>query len=155
MYNLGHTLLTFWSPVINVVRDPRWGRIMETPGEDPYVIGRYSVNFVRGLQDVEGTENYTDLNTRPVKVASCCKHHTAYDLENWNGVKRFNFDARVTSTTCIIFGLLGHRLPTYDDSAREGHIVAWKQSCDMHAQLSSTLASYFGFVLCMKNACLC
>ncbi|KAK4491594.1 hypothetical protein RD792_002348 [Penstemon davidsonii] len=54
MHNLGHAGLTFWSPNINVVRDPRWGRALETPGEDPYVVGEYAVNYVRGLQDVEG-----------------------------------------------------------------------------------------------------
>lgn len=41
MYNLGHAGLTFWSPNINIVRDPRWGRGLETPGEDPYVAGMY------------------------------------------------------------------------------------------------------------------
>ncbi|XAR72445.1 Non-reducing end alpha-L-arabinofuranosidase, partial [Bertholletia excelsa] len=96
MYNLGHSGLTFWSPNINVVRDPRWGRALETPGEDPFTVGRYAVNYVRGLQDVEGTENVTDLNSRPLKVAACCKHYAAYDVDNWQGIERYNFDARVT-----------------------------------------------------------
>lgn len=95
MHNLGNAGLTFWSPNINVVRDPRWGRILETPGEDPFVVGTYSVNFVRGLQDIEGTENVTDLNSRPLKVAACCKHYAAYDLDHWQGVDRLHFDARV------------------------------------------------------------
>jgi beta-glucosidase len=42
--------LTFWSPNINVFRDPRWGRGMETFGEDPYLTGRLAVEFVRGMQ---------------------------------------------------------------------------------------------------------
>lgn len=42
--------LTFWSPNINIFRDPRWGRGQETYGEDPYLTGRLGVNFVRGLQ---------------------------------------------------------------------------------------------------------
>ncbi|KAI3456047.1 hypothetical protein Pfo_012710 [Paulownia fortunei] len=96
MYNLGHAGLTFWSPNINVVRDPRWGRALETPGEDPFVVGEYAVNYVRGLQDVEGAENTTDPNSRPLKVASCCKHYAAYDVDNWLGVDRYHFDARVT-----------------------------------------------------------
>ena len=95
MYNLGRAGLTYWSPNINVARDPRWGRITETPGEDPFVVGRYAVNYVRGLQDVEGHENATDLNTRPLKVSSCCKHYAAYDVDNWKGVDRYHFDARV------------------------------------------------------------
>jgi len=42
--------LTFWSPNINIFRDPRWGRGMETYGEDPYLTGRMAVAFVRGMQ---------------------------------------------------------------------------------------------------------
>jgi beta-glucosidase len=42
--------LTFWSPNINIFRDPRWGRGMETYGEDPYLTGRLGIAFVKGLQ---------------------------------------------------------------------------------------------------------
>ena len=42
--------LTFWSPNINIFRDPRWGRGMETYGEDPFLTGRLAVAFVRGMQ---------------------------------------------------------------------------------------------------------
>ncbi|MDF2770558.1 MAG: glycoside hydrolase family 3 domain protein [Geminicoccaceae bacterium] len=42
--------LTFWSPNINIFRDPRWGRGQETFGEDPFLTGRLAVQFIRGLQ---------------------------------------------------------------------------------------------------------
>lgn len=42
--------LTIWSPNINIFRDPRWGRGMETYGEDPYLTGRLGIAFIRGLQ---------------------------------------------------------------------------------------------------------
>jgi beta-glucosidase len=42
--------LTFWSPNINIFRDPRWGRGMETYGEDPYLTGRLGIEFVKGMQ---------------------------------------------------------------------------------------------------------
>ena len=42
--------LTFWSPNINIVRDPRWGRGQETYGEDPFLTGQMAVVFIRGLQ---------------------------------------------------------------------------------------------------------
>jgi beta-glucosidase len=42
--------LTFWSPNINIFRDPRWGRGQETYGEDPYLTGRMAVAFIRGMQ---------------------------------------------------------------------------------------------------------
>ena len=45
-----YTGITFWSPNINIFRDPRWGRGQETYGEDPYLTGRMAVNFVNGLQ---------------------------------------------------------------------------------------------------------
>ena len=82
MNNLGVAGLTFWSPNINLVRDPRWGRALETPGEDPFVAGVYGVNCVRGLQDVEGHEAATDppMPDR-LKVSACCKHYAAYDLD--------------------------------------------------------------------------
>ncbi|KAL5196772.1 hypothetical protein ABZP36_000284 [Zizania latifolia] len=98
MYNMGKGGLTYWSPNINVVRDPRWGRAAETPGEDPYVAGRYAVNFVRGMQDIPGHETVAaggDPNTRPIKTSACCKHYAAYDLDDWNNNTRFKFDARV------------------------------------------------------------
>ncbi|XP_058111023.1 probable beta-D-xylosidase 5 [Magnolia sinica] len=101
MYNLGLAGLTFWSPNINVVRDPRWGRITETPGEDPFVVGRYAVNYVRGLQDVAGHKNPKDLNSRPLKIAASCKHYAAYDVDNWLGIDRYHFDARVTEQDMV------------------------------------------------------
>ncbi|KAF6156969.1 hypothetical protein GIB67_039730 [Kingdonia uniflora] len=87
MYNGGSAGLTFWSPNVNIFRDPRWGRGQETPGEDPVVAGKYAASYVRGLQG-------TDDNR--LKVAACCKHYTAYDLDNWNGVDRFHFNAKVS-----------------------------------------------------------
>ncbi len=45
-----HQGLTFWTPNINIFRDPRWGRGMETYGEDPFLTGELAVNYIRGLQ---------------------------------------------------------------------------------------------------------
>ncbi|KAG9441171.1 hypothetical protein H6P81_017025 [Aristolochia fimbriata] len=102
MFNLGLGGLTYWSPNINVARDPRWGRILETPGEDPFVVGRYAVNYVRGLQDVEDHQGDEDLNSRPLKVSSCCKHFAAYDLDGWLGsIDRNHFDARVSNQDMV------------------------------------------------------
>lgn len=92
MHNVGLAGLTYWSPNINVFRDPRWGRGQETPGEDPLVVSKYAVNYVKGLQDVHDAGG----KSRRLKVSSCCKHYTAYDLDNWKGIDRFHFDAKVT-----------------------------------------------------------
>ncbi|KAK4775802.1 hypothetical protein SAY87_023763 [Trapa incisa] len=88
MYNGGMAGLTYWSPNVNIFRDPRWGRGQETPGEDPVLAGRYAASYVRGLQG-DGPGNR-------LKVAACCKHYTAYDLDNWNGVDRYHFNAKVS-----------------------------------------------------------
>lgn len=87
MYNGGMAGLTFWSPNVNIFRDPRWGRGQETPGEDPVVAGKYAAAYVRGLQGATGNR---------LKVAACCKHYTAYDLDNWNGNDRYHFNAQVS-----------------------------------------------------------
>ncbi|KAL9259944.1 Beta-D-xylosidase 4-like protein [Drosera capensis] len=90
MYNVGLAGLTFWSPNVNIFRDPRWGRGQETPGEDPLLASKYSTGYVRGLQESEGGK------ADALKVAACCKHYTAYDLDSWKGVDRFHFNAEVT-----------------------------------------------------------
>lgn len=67
-----HTIyggLTFWSPNINIFRDPRWGRGQETYGEDPYLTGRMAVNFVRGLQGDD--EHY-------LKTVATIKHYAVH-----------------------------------------------------------------------------
>ncbi|KAF3437761.1 hypothetical protein FNV43_RR20517 [Rhamnella rubrinervis] len=88
MYNEGTAGLTYWSPNVNVLRDPRWGRAQETPGEDPVMASKYGASYVRGLQgNAKGNQ---------LKVAACCKHYTAYDLDNWNGIDRYNFNAKVS-----------------------------------------------------------
>ena len=60
--------LTFWSPNINIFRDPRWGRGQETYGEDPYLTGVLGTAYVRGIQ---GDEEY-------LKAVACAKHFAAH-----------------------------------------------------------------------------
>lgn len=50
LYNKGSFGLTLWSPVINIARDPRWGRTQEGYGEDPFLVSRMAVAFVKGIQ---------------------------------------------------------------------------------------------------------
>ncbi|MBN2157584.1 MAG: glycoside hydrolase family 3 C-terminal domain-containing protein [Candidatus Lokiarchaeota archaeon] len=60
--------LTFWSPNVNLFRDPRWGRGQETYGEDPYLTGRLAVAFVKGLQGDDPT--YLKLIATPKHFAA-------------------------------------------------------------------------------------
>jgi len=96
MYNVGLAGLTFWSPNINIFRDPRWGRGQETPGEDPLLSSKYGSCYVKGLQQRD------DGDPDKLKVAACCKHYTAYDLDNWEGSDRYHFNAVVVF---ILFNL--------------------------------------------------
>src|SRR5213078_1132827 len=61
--------LTFWSPNINIFRDPRWGRGQETYGEDPYLTGRMAVAFIKGMQRDD---------PRYYKVIATAKHYAVH-----------------------------------------------------------------------------
>ena len=61
--------LTFWTPNINIFRDPRWGRGQETYGEDPYLTSKIGVAFVKGLQGDDPTY---------LKTAACAKHYAVH-----------------------------------------------------------------------------
>ncbi len=74
--------LTFWSPNINIFRDPRWGRGQETYGEDPYLTGRMAVAFIRGMQ---GNDAHY------FKVIATPKH---YGVHSGPESTRHQFDAR-------------------------------------------------------------
>ncbi|KAK9665622.1 hypothetical protein RND81_14G124300 [Saponaria officinalis] len=94
MYNVAQGKgLTFWAPNLNIFRDPRWGRGQETPGEDPLLTATYGVSYVRGLQGYTFDGRKTSEH---LQASACCKHFTAHDLDNWHGMTRYMFDAKVT-----------------------------------------------------------
>ena len=97
--------LTFWSPNVNIFRDPRWGRGHETFGEDPYLTSRMGVRFVEGLQGHD--ENY-------MKAAACAKHFAVHsgpeDL-------RHEFNAEVS-----IQDLYETYLPAFKACVREAKV---------------------------------
>ncbi|THU57502.1 hypothetical protein C4D60_Mb03t04210 [Musa balbisiana] len=95
IYNVGQAEgLTLWSPNVNIFRDPRWGRGQETPGEDPMTASKYAVAFVRGLQ---GDSPTGERKSEQLMTSACCKHYTAYDLDNWQSYSRFTYNAVVTA----------------------------------------------------------
>ena len=99
--------LTFWSPNVNIFRDPRWGRGHETFGEDPYLTSRLGVRFVKGLQGHD--ENY-------LKTAACAKHFAVHsgpeDL-------RHEFNAKVS-----IQDLYETYLPAFKACVQEAGVEA-------------------------------
>lgn len=76
--------LTYWTPNINIFRDPRWGRGQETYGEDPYLTAKMGAAMVRGL---EGSDPFY------LKAVACAKHYAVHSGPEGN---RHVFDARVS-----------------------------------------------------------
>ncbi|MGO4882099.1 MAG: glycoside hydrolase family 3 C-terminal domain-containing protein [Bryobacteraceae bacterium] len=95
--------LTFWTPNINIFRDPRWGRGMETYGEDPYLTGRMAVAFIRGM---EGDD------PKYLKTVATAKH---YAVHSGPESSRHVFDARVSDTD-----LRDTYLPQFAAAVKEG-----------------------------------
>ena len=95
-------LLTFWSPTINMARDPRWGRTPETYGEDPFLTGEMGTAFVKGLQGND---------PRYLKVVSTPKHFAANNEEH----NRFECDAKISEKQ-----LREYYLPGYEALIRRG-----------------------------------
>ena len=77
--------LTFWTPNINIFRDPRWGRGMETYGEDPYLMGVLGVCVVKGLQGDDAL---------PIRKAHACAKH--YAVHSGPESNRHSFDVSVS-----------------------------------------------------------
>ena len=99
--------LTFWSPNINIFRDPRWGRGQETYGEDPFLTARLGVAFVRGLQGD---------NPDYLQAAACAKH---YAVHSGPESLRHIFDAVPPAAD-----LYETYLPAFEALVREGHVEA-------------------------------
>ncbi len=95
--------LTFWSPNINLFRDPRWGRGQETYGEDPYLTGTMAVQFIKGLQGDDPTY---------LKTVSTVKH---FAVHSGPEPERHTFDAVVSERD-----LRESYLPHFEMGIREG-----------------------------------
>ncbi|HEV8498279.1 MAG TPA: glycoside hydrolase family 3 C-terminal domain-containing protein [Gemmatimonadaceae bacterium] len=95
--------LTFWSPNINLFRDPRWGRGQETYGEDPFLTGRLAVQFIRGLQGDD---------PKYFKTIATVKH---FAVHSGPEPERHTFDAVVSERD-----LRESYLPHFEAGIREG-----------------------------------
>ncbi|MFD0991123.1 glycoside hydrolase family 3 C-terminal domain-containing protein [Mariniflexile jejuense] len=99
--------LTFWSPNINIFRDPRWGRGHETYGEDPYLTGQLGLQYVKGLQ---GT------NEKYLKVVATAKH---YAVHSGPEPSRHEFNAETND-----IDLYETYLPAFRTLVKEGHVYS-------------------------------
>ncbi|MFZ5989622.1 MAG: glycoside hydrolase family 3 C-terminal domain-containing protein [Bacillota bacterium] len=104
--------LTFWSPNVNIFRDPRWGRGHETYGEDPYLTARLGVAFIKGIQ---GSDD------KYLKAAACAKH---FAVHSGPEKERHEFNAKVSVK-----------------DLRETYLPAFK-ACIKEAQVEAVMGAY-------------
>ncbi|TVT37307.1 glycoside hydrolase family 3 protein [Hymenobacter setariae] len=129
--------LTFWTPNINIFRDPRWGRGQETYGEDPTLTSRLGVAFVKGLQGND---------PRYLKVAACAKH---YAVHSGPERLRHEFNAEASAQD-----LRETYLPAFKALVKEGNVEAvmcaynstnGEPCCGNEFLLSQVLRKEWGF----------
>jgi len=97
--------LTFWTPNINIFRDPRWGRGMETYGEDPYLTTRLGLSTVKGLQGDD---------PEFLKTHACAKHYAVHSGPEWN---RHSYNAKVSDKD-----LWETYLPAFEALVKKGNV---------------------------------
>ncbi|OBQ56690.1 glycoside hydrolase family 3 C-terminal domain-containing protein [Tamlana sp. s12] len=97
--------LTYWSPNVNIFRDPRWGRGQETYGEDPFLTSKIGVAFVEGLQGAD--EKY-------FKSTACAKH---FAVHSGPEALRHSFNANPSK-----LDLYETYLPAFEALVKEGHV---------------------------------
>ena len=129
--------LTFWSPNINLFRDPRWGRGQETYGEDPFLTGRLAVQFIRGMQGDD---------PKYLKTVATVKH---FAVHSGPEPERHTFDAVVSERD-----LRESYLPHFEAGIREGEAyslmcaynrVDGKAACGSDMLLKDILRGEWGF----------
>lgn len=128
--------LTFWTPNVNIFRDPRWGRGQETFGEDPFLTGELGTAMVRGLQGDD--PNY-------LKTAACAKH---FAVHSGPEAERHSFDAQPTPKD-----LAETYLPAFEKLVRAGveavmgayNRVLGEPACASRLLLGDILRGRWGF----------
>ncbi|MFZ1072580.1 MAG: glycoside hydrolase family 3 C-terminal domain-containing protein [Verrucomicrobiia bacterium] len=129
--------LTFWTPNINIFRDPRWGRGQETYGEDPFLTARLGVAFIRGLQGDD---------PKYIKAMACAKH---FAVHSGPEPARHHFDAEPPERD-----FYETYLPQFEAAVREGHVgavmgaynsVFGKPACANPLLLTGLLRNQWGF----------
>ncbi|NOU61771.1 glycoside hydrolase family 3 C-terminal domain-containing protein [Marinifilum caeruleilacunae] len=129
--------LTFWTPNVNIFRDPRWGRGQETYGEDPYLTSQIGIAFVKGLQG---------NHPKYLKTAACAKH---YAVHSGPEALRHEFDAIVTPRD-----LHETYLPAFEALVREANVeivmgaynrVLGEPACGSPFLLQEILREKWGF----------
>ena len=139
------TGLTFWSPNLNIFRDPRWGRGQETYGEDTFLTGQIGVAFIRGLQGDD---------PKQVKAMACAKH---FAVHSGPESKRHRFDAAPPGRD-----FYETYLPHFEMAVREGGVdgvmgaynsVFGTPACANTLMLTDLLRRQWGFTGYIVSDC--
>jgi beta-glucosidase len=137
--------LTFWTPNINLFRDPRWGRGMETYGEDPYLTGKLAVQFIKGLQGDD---------PKYLKTVATAKH---YAVHSGPESQRHTFDAVIGDQE-----LYASYLPHFEMAIKEGgaysvmcayNRVDGQAACSSPRLLDEILRKQWGFAGYVVSDC--
>lgn len=128
--------LTYWTPNINIFRDPRWGRGMETYGEDPYLAGELAVRFIKGLQGDD--PNY-------LKLVATAKH---FAVHSGPEIDRHRFNAEPSAQD-----FLNTYSPHFEKVVKEANVYSvmcaynsyFGEPCCGSKKLSSLLRDDWGF----------
>ncbi|GAC92792.1 glycoside hydrolase [Pseudozyma hubeiensis SY62] len=141
--NAGKAGLNLYSPLnINAFRDPRWGRGQETVGEDPLHLSRFAVKVVHGLQ---GPQAQDDKNPR-LTVAATCKHYLAYDIEEYDGVERYQYNSIVSKQDLADF-----YLPQFRACVRDGGATTLMTSYNAVNSVPPSASKYYLETLARKT----
>ncbi|MBR6441392.1 MAG: glycosyl hydrolase, partial [Bacteroidales bacterium] len=105
-----YTGLTFFTPNINIFRDPRWGRGMETYGEDPFLTGAMGLACVEGLQ-----QEYLNFGSKGIVTGACLKHFAVHSGPE--GL-RHEFDAQISNRD-----LWTTYLPAFEYIIENSHVM--------------------------------
>lgn len=127
--------LTFWAPNVNLFRDPRWGRGQETYGEDPYLISRLAVSFIKGLQG----------DGEHMKIAACAKH---FAVHSGPESLRHGFNA-----ICSLKDLRQTYIPAFEACVKEADVEAVMgaynrtndEPCCAHSYIKDIIRDEWGF----------
>lgn len=137
--------LTFWSPNVNIFRDPRWGRGHETYGEDPYLSTRLGVAFINGLQGSD---------PKYMKSAACAKH---FAVHSGPEALRHSFNAEVSQKD-----LRETYLPAFKAAVKEAKVEAvmgaynrtnGEPCCGSETLLTGILRNEWGFLGHVTSDC--
>ena len=164
--------LTYWSPNINIFRDPRWGRGHETYGEDPYLTGRMGVAFIKGLQgegkyrQVDATIKHYAVHSGPEELRHCFDAKVSekdlretylwafkYCIDNADPSAVMGAYNRTNGEPCCASKtLLGDIL--YGEWGFQGYVVSdCGAICDMHRSHKVTANDVESAALAVNNGC--